>query len=59
MTQCPRCHHQIEPVAVAGHTQCPYCHSVIDECCTGDSVHRASEELGVDPLGKLPDWPRG
>lgn len=49
---CPRCHHQVKPVEVAGHTQCPYCHSVIDECCTGETIGMAAETdpMSLDPL---------
>jgi uncharacterized CHY-type Zn-finger protein len=42
-TQCQRCRHIVVPVDVAGHTQCPYCQSVIDECCSGETIGLRAE----------------
>jgi hypothetical protein len=41
--RCPHCGWLQHPIVVAGHVQCGHCHSVLEACCSGETMQIAEE----------------
>ena len=43
MTRCSRCQQLCNPIDVHGSVKCSVCGSVMEECCTGETVCKPPE----------------